>query len=82
MIKAFATEAGCRTLDLCLQVFGGMGLTSEMKLLNAWHQVRMVRIADGSGEIMRRTIAQGLLKGDLGFCGEKKSEEVMAERAA
>ena len=67
MIKAFATEAGFRTLDRCMQVFGGMGLTNEMKLFDAWHQIRVVRIADGSAEIMRRTIAQRLLKGDLGF---------------
>lgn len=67
MIKAFATEAGFRTLDRCMQVFGGLGLTNELKLFDGWHQLRIVRIADGSAEIMRRTIAQRLLKGDLDF---------------
>ncbi len=33
----------------------------------AWYQIRVVRVADGSAEIMRRTIAGRLLKGDLGF---------------
>ncbi len=67
MVKAFATEAGFRALDRCMQAFGGMGLTNEMRLVDAWHALRTVRIADGSGEIMRRTIAQQLLRGDFAF---------------
>jgi acyl-CoA dehydrogenase len=67
MVKAFATEAGFRTLDRCIQAFGGMGLTNELGLVDAWHQIRTVRIADGSGEIMRRTIARRLLHGDVDF---------------
>ncbi len=65
MLKAFATEAGFRVIDRCMQVFGGMGLTNDMKLYDALHQLRIVRIADGSAEIMRRTIASRLLRGDL-----------------
>ena len=67
MLKAFSTEAGFRVIDRCIQVFGGMGLTNEVKLYDAMHQLRMVRIADGSQEIMRRTIAHRLLSGDVGF---------------
>lgn len=67
MIKAFSTEAGLRAIDRCMQVFGGMSLTNALRLYDALHQIRTVRIADGSGEIMRRTIAQQLLKGDLGI---------------
>lgn len=67
IMKAFATEAGFRVIDRCMQVLGGMGLTNETRLFDAFHQLRTVRIADGSGEIMRRTIAQRLLQGDFGF---------------
>jgi acyl-CoA dehydrogenase len=67
IIKAFATEAGFRTIDRCMQVLGGIGLSNDAKLYDAWHQLRTVRIADGSAEIMRRTIARRLLRGDLSF---------------
>ncbi len=67
MVKAFSTEAGFRAIDRCIQAFGGMGLTNEVKLYDALHQLRIVRIADGSQEIMRRTIAHRLLNGDVGF---------------
>jgi acyl-CoA dehydrogenase len=67
MSKAFATEAGFRVVDRCMQVLGGMGLTNEMRLTDAWHTIRIVRIAEGSSEIMRRTIARQLLKGDVSF---------------
>lgn len=64
MVKAFTTEMCCEVYDRCMQVFGGMGLTNETRLYDGWQQARTVRIADGSGEIMRRTIANKLLRGD------------------
>ncbi len=67
MSKAFATEAACRTIDRCMQVLGAMGLTNDVKLFDAWEQIRAVRIAEGSGEIMRRTIAKELLRGNYEF---------------
>lgn len=67
MAKAFATEMCFRVFDRAMQVCGAMGLTNELKLTYGWHQARTVRIADGSSEILRRTIAARLLKGDLSF---------------
>lgn len=67
MVKAFTTEMCFRVYDRCMQVHGGMGLTNELRLYDGWHQARIVRIADGSGEIMRRNIARALLKGNVGF---------------
>jgi acyl-CoA dehydrogenase len=67
IVKAFTTESCFRVFDRCMQVCGGMGLTNEMKLVDGWHFARMVRVADGTGEIMRRNIASRLLKGDLDF---------------
>lgn len=64
MAKVFCTEAGSRILDRCMQVFGGIGLTNEAKLFDAWQRLRTVRIADGSAEILRRTVANRLLEGD------------------
>jgi acyl-CoA dehydrogenase len=67
IVKAYATEMSFAVHDRCMQVLGGMGLTNETRLSDGWHQARMVRIADGSGEIMRRNIARALLKGDHSF---------------
>jgi acyl-CoA dehydrogenase len=63
MVKLFTTEMCSRVYERCMQVHGGMGLTNETKLYDGWHQARFVRIADGSAEIMRRNIANAVLKG-------------------
>ena len=44
---------------------GGMGLTNEVGLVHAWHDLRIVNIADGTNEILARTVAQRLLAGDV-----------------
>lgn len=67
IVKAFTTEAGFEIIDKCMQIFGGMGLTNELGLHHAWHQARISRIADGSAEVMRRTIAKRILDGDFDF---------------
>ncbi|MEO7370326.1 MAG: acyl-CoA dehydrogenase, partial [Ilumatobacteraceae bacterium] len=67
MVKAYSTEMCFRVYDRCMQVHGGMGLTNEMRLYDGWHLARIIRIADGSGEIMRRNIARALLRGDTDF---------------
>ena len=67
MAKTFCVEACYRVYDRCMQICGGMGLTNEMRLFAGWHQARILRLADGSGEILRRTVAQRLLKGDIAF---------------
>jgi acyl-CoA dehydrogenase len=63
MTKVFTTEMCSRVYERCMQVHGGMGLTNEMKLYDGWHQARIVRIADGSAEILRRNIARTVLGG-------------------
>lgn len=64
MAKTFAVEAGVRAIDRAIQTHGAMGFTNELGLTEAYAAVRKVNVADGSNEIMRRTIAQRLLKGD------------------
>jgi acyl-CoA dehydrogenase len=67
ILKARSTEMCFQVFDRCMQVLGGMGLTNETRLYDGWHQARAIRVADGSGEIMRRNIASRLLKGDIQF---------------
>lgn len=64
MAKAFSTEMAGRVIDQAVQALGGMGLTSEVHLTQAWLELRAVRIADGSSEMLRRLIVGRLRKGD------------------
>lgn len=64
MAKSYAVAAGTRALDRAMQVHGAMGFTNELGLTEAWGHIRRAGIADGSHEIMKRTIAQRLFAGD------------------
>jgi acyl-CoA dehydrogenase len=63
MAKSFATESAVRVIDIATQALGGMGITNEVHLQEAWQEIRAVCIADGSAEMMRRLIASQLDKG-------------------
>lgn len=67
MVKAYTTETAFRVYDRVMQVHGAMGLTSELGIYQGWHDTRIIRIADGSAEVMRRNIARLLLKGRYQF---------------
>lgn len=64
MCKIFSTESATKAIDRAIQTFGGMGITSEMHLAEAWQMIRTVQIADGSAEILRRLVANRLAGGD------------------
>ena len=64
MAKAHAVQAGVRAVDRAMQTHGAMGFTNELGLAEAWARLRAVNVADGTNEILSRTIAQRLLKGD------------------
>ena len=65
MAKSYSVQAGYRAVDRAMQTFGGMGLTNEVGLVHLWHTLRIINIADGTNEILARTISQRLLAGDL-----------------
>jgi acyl-CoA dehydrogenase len=65
MAKAFSTEAAVRAIDRVIQVHGAIGFTNELGLVEAYHTVRKACVADGTSEILRRTIAKRLFAGDL-----------------
>ncbi len=65
MAKAYAVQAGARAIDRAMQTHGAMGFTNEVGLVHAYADVRAVNVADGTNEILRRTIAQRLLSGDV-----------------
>ena len=64
MTKAYTVEVGVRAIDRAIQVHGAMGFTNEVGLAEAYNVVRLVNVADGTNEILRRTIVHRLLGGD------------------
>jgi len=47
-----------------MQTHGALGFTKELCLYHAWRALRIVNVADCINEILNRTVAQCLLKGD------------------
>ena len=65
MAKAYAVQAGVRAVDRAIQTFGALGFTNELGLTEAYHTLRLINVADGTNEILNRTIFQRLAGGDL-----------------
>ncbi len=62
MAKLYASEALGRLTDQAVQVFGGMGLMSELPIERFWRDARVERIWDGTSEIQRHIISRSLLR--------------------
>ena len=60
--KLSASEALAMVTDEALQIFGGMGLMSDLPLERFWRDARVERIWDGTSEIQRHIIARELLR--------------------
>jgi acyl-CoA dehydrogenase len=62
MAKLYASEMLGRVTDTAVQIFGGMGLMSELPVERWWRDARVERIWDGTSEIQRHIIARSLLR--------------------
>lgn len=62
MAKLFASEALAHVTDHAVQIFGGMGLMSELPIERFWRDARVERIWDGTSEIQRHIISRALLR--------------------
>ncbi|WP_120495490.1 acyl-CoA dehydrogenase family protein [Kiloniella sp. EL199] len=62
MAKVHATEMLAKVTDESLQIFGGMGLMTELPIERFWRDARVERIWDGTSEIQRHIISRGLLR--------------------
>jgi len=65
MAKSYSVQAAARAIDRAIQTHGAMGFTNELGLHEAYARARQAQVADGTNEILARTIAQRLFKGDL-----------------
>jgi alkylation response protein AidB-like acyl-CoA dehydrogenase len=60
MAKALATEAVARIVDRAIQLTGGAAVVEDHPLAIAYRRIRSWRIAEGTTEVLRLTIARGL----------------------
>ena len=60
--KLYASEMLSRVTDQAIQIFGGMGLMSDLPLERFWRDARVERIWDGTSEIQRHIISRDLLR--------------------
>lgn len=60
MAKWSATEAAFNTLDICIQLFGGLGVSCELPLERWFRELRIKRLGEGATEIHRMIVARAL----------------------
>lgn len=59
--KVLATEAVARVVDRAIQLSGGAAVVESHPLARLYRRIRSWRIAEGTTEVLRLTIARGLL---------------------
>ena len=62
MAKVICSEALFRVVDRCLQVLGGLGVTSDTLVERLWREIRPFRIYDGPSEVHRWALARRIAK--------------------
>ena len=62
IVNLFASEMIGRVTDNAVQIFGGMGLMTELPIERFWRDARVERIWEGTSEIHRHVISRDLLR--------------------
>ncbi len=62
MAKYFATEAAQEVIDNAVQIHGGYGVSKGYLVERLYREIRMLRIYEGTSEILQTVIAGQLLK--------------------
>lgn len=60
--KYTGAEMVQRVADTTLQLFGGAGYSKDLPIERIWRETRVVRILDGTSEIMRQVIARNAFR--------------------
>jgi acyl-CoA dehydrogenase len=61
MAKLTATESAQRVIDMAVQLHGGLGVTSGVKVEQLYRDIRALRIYEGASEVQKLVIARDLL---------------------
>jgi acyl-CoA dehydrogenase len=59
--KLIGADMVGRVADQTLQIFGGAGYSRDYPVERIWREARVVRILDGTSEMMRRIVARHAL---------------------
>ena len=62
MAKLTATENAQQVIDAAVQMFGGLGVVSEMPVERLYREIRSLRIYEGATEVQQLIIGRELLK--------------------
>ena len=62
MAKLSATEGAQQVIDAALQIWGGLGVVSDMPVEQLYREIRALRIYEGATEVQQLIIARELLK--------------------
>jgi alkylation response protein AidB-like acyl-CoA dehydrogenase len=63
MAKMVATEGAQQVIDAAVQLWGGMGVVSDVPVERLYREIRALRIYEGATEVQQLIIARELLKG-------------------
>jgi alkylation response protein AidB-like acyl-CoA dehydrogenase len=70
MAKLVSTEGAQQVIDAAVQMWGGMGVVSEVPVERLYREIRALRIYEGATEVQQLIIARELLK-DAGHTSPK-----------
>ena len=62
MSKLIGADMVQKVADAALQIFGGSGYSKDQPIERIWRETRVVRILDGTSEMMRRIVARDLYR--------------------
>ncbi len=62
MAKLIASEMVSRMADQTVQLFGGEGYRKDRSIERIWREIRVIRILEGTSEVMRNIVARELLR--------------------
>jgi len=62
MAKMVATEGAQQVIDAAVQIWGGLGVTSEVPVERLYREIRALRIYEGATEVQQLIIARELLR--------------------
>ena len=61
MAKLYATESAQQVIDKAVQIFGGMGVVSGVKVEELYREIRALRIYEGASEVQKIVISRAHL---------------------
>lgn len=67
IMKHQAVKASILAVERAMQAHGAIGMTNEMHLAEIYLTLRTLNIADGTNEILKRTLVKSILSGKFNF---------------